>query len=188
MSGRLHRLALALYPRAWRRRYGQELEDLCDECAERGEAGRFRLGAGVLVAALRERSQALTSSRPRRVLTAAVAVLALLAAVIVPTRGLGTFGGGAARKPLSLPARARATHRGPSASSATFSVICSVTAIGATFYRVVIPAGSVPAAVGSQAVVRQGAAGVVSPVIIALSNSPKGRFGGQLACSPKPSG
>jgi len=182
MSRWLRRFALALYPRAWRRRYGQELEDLCDECAERGETAPLQLGAGVLVAALRERSRSLSSSRPRRALVAGVAVLALLAAVIVPTRGFGTFAGGAARRPIASPPRARVTSRG----GRSFSVICSVTETGATFYTVVVPSGSIPVAVGSLSVVRPEPGGVAAPVLITLGNSPKGRFGGRLACSPAP--
>jgi protein-S-isoprenylcysteine O-methyltransferase Ste14 len=68
MSRRL-RWLLALYPRAWRDRYGREVADLTDELIRAGDTRPLRAGLGLAAAAAVERVRAL--SRPALRITAA---------------------------------------------------------------------------------------------------------------------
>jgi phosphoserine phosphatase len=65
MSRRLFALVTALYPRAWRERYAEELSDLCEEFVDAGETTRLRLALTILFAAAVERFRSLRSSRHR---------------------------------------------------------------------------------------------------------------------------
>jgi hypothetical protein len=56
MSSRVFRLLSALYPRAWRDRYANELPDLCEEFVEAGEIARWQLALNVVAAASAERA------------------------------------------------------------------------------------------------------------------------------------
>ncbi len=72
MSKRIVRAVLALYPRAFRRRYGPEVRDLVEELEGAGEESRLRLLGGLLACAAAER---LRATRP----TAAVSIVAVVA-------------------------------------------------------------------------------------------------------------
>jgi protein-S-isoprenylcysteine O-methyltransferase Ste14 len=76
MSRRM-RWLLALYPRAWRDRYGREVADLTEELIRAGDTAPLRAGLGLAAAAAVERGRAL--SRPA-VLTAAAIIAATRAA------------------------------------------------------------------------------------------------------------
>lgn len=68
---------VGLYPKPWRRRYGEELADLCRECAEAQEAVPRAFALDLARSALREHVRSLASTCRRRV--AAVALLLGLA-------------------------------------------------------------------------------------------------------------
>jgi protein-S-isoprenylcysteine O-methyltransferase Ste14 len=68
MSRGLRRL-LALYPRAWRERYGPEVAELSDELVRAGDTTRLRAGLDLAAGAAVERGRAL--SRPARRIAAA---------------------------------------------------------------------------------------------------------------------
>jgi protein-S-isoprenylcysteine O-methyltransferase Ste14 len=78
---------LALYPRAWRERYGAEVSELTAELIAAAEVTPLRAGLDLLAGAARERHRAL--NRCRRVLAAAVtaAAAATLAASYEPRGG-----------------------------------------------------------------------------------------------------
>jgi hypothetical protein len=122
MTRRLSQLVVALYPRSWRRRYGDELADLCQEYLESGESTRFRLTVGLAGSAFIQRVHAVASFR-RRALVATVALaVSALVAVAATTDGLGLMGASnkGAPAPLSVPANAK---RLPSAEG---TVTCKV--------------------------------------------------------------
>jgi protein-S-isoprenylcysteine O-methyltransferase Ste14 len=73
MSRRL-RWLLALYPRAWRDRYGREVADLTEELIRAGDTTPLRAGLELAAAAAVERGRAL--SRPAAPATAAAAITA----------------------------------------------------------------------------------------------------------------
>ena len=58
MSNRLLRAILLLYPRAFRRRYGPEIQDLVNDLAAAGDRSRLRLAGGLLLSAAAERLRA----------------------------------------------------------------------------------------------------------------------------------
>ena len=58
MSNRLLRAILLLYPRAFRRRYGPEMQDLVNELEAAGDRSRLRLVGGLLLSAAAERLRA----------------------------------------------------------------------------------------------------------------------------------
>jgi hypothetical protein len=72
MNRRLSRWLLALYPRAWRDRYGPEVSSLTDELIDAGETTPMRAGFDLTFSAVSERGRAL--SRPRKVLATAMAL------------------------------------------------------------------------------------------------------------------
>jgi len=69
MSRRM-RWLLALYPRAWRDRYGREVARLTDELIRAGDCTRLRAGLGLAAAAVVERARAL-SRRAAAIMAAA---------------------------------------------------------------------------------------------------------------------
>ncbi len=75
MSNRIMRALIALYPRAFRRRYGPELRDLVEELEGAGDRSKLRLLGGLLAGAATER---LRVSRAGAALLV-VAVIALAA-------------------------------------------------------------------------------------------------------------
>src|ERR1700722_16425555 len=72
-----------LYPRSWRARYGEELEDLLVELREAGEP-HWRLATGITLSAIRERGRRLT----RRTVVGASTILVGIGALIL----FGVFG------------------------------------------------------------------------------------------------
>jgi hypothetical protein len=85
MEARPLRWALALHPRAWRQRYGQELLDLSEELLTAHETTRSRLVLGLLASALAERTRAILRMSRLAVLTSFVAVLVVVGAVALIT-------------------------------------------------------------------------------------------------------
>jgi len=85
MEARLLRWALALHPRAWRQRYGQELLDLCEELLMARETTRSRLVLGVLASALAEWTRAILRISRLAVLTSFVALLVVVGAIALIT-------------------------------------------------------------------------------------------------------
>jgi hypothetical protein len=75
----LLRAVLALYPRAWRQRYGQELKDLLDDLDRSGECSRTRMVLGLVAGAAGERARLFLTPTVR---IAAVAVIAGAVAVV----------------------------------------------------------------------------------------------------------
>ena len=69
MSARM-RWLLALYPRAWRDRYGQEAADLADELIRAGDTTPLRAALGLAAAAAAERAR--TLARPAAPAAAAI--------------------------------------------------------------------------------------------------------------------
>ncbi len=166
MSRRLCSLALALYPRPWRHRYGQELQDLCDECADREETASLHLAVGLAAEALRVRARSLALS-PRRGLPVAVAALLVLATVAVPTDGFGAFARPAGRGALAMPAKGRPTVT----AQAWTAAICSFPFTVRQF--TVVPPGSANASLRSKPI----------EVRLTLAGGPKT---GSLACTWAP--
>ena len=78
MSSRLLRFLLTLYPPRWRRLYGQELQDLVTEMAQRDDRSRARLTAELLANAAAE-----WLHRSRRQTAGALALVAVLAGAVV---------------------------------------------------------------------------------------------------------
>ena len=68
------RWTLALYPRAWRARYGGEVASLSEELIAEGDSTPWRAGIDLIAGAAVERGRALARSR-RIVVVPAVAVL-----------------------------------------------------------------------------------------------------------------
>ena len=62
MSGWPVRRLVALYPRAWRERYGSEVGDLTDELISVGQTTRLRAGIDLAGGAALEHGRALTRS------------------------------------------------------------------------------------------------------------------------------
>lgn len=109
MTRRLAALALALYPRRWRRRYGQELADLCDEYLGAGETTRLRLLAGLAGSGVAQRLRAVVASRRNAVVFACAVLVTTTGAVAASTDGLGLMPAGgkalAARSVVAAPAK-----------------------------------------------------------------------------------
>jgi hypothetical protein len=90
--GHLARVVGALYPRAWKRRYGKELADLCDEYLREGESTPLRLALGVTASALGERRRVF-ASRPWKPLLATAVILMAIATTGFATNAFGLFAG-----------------------------------------------------------------------------------------------
>jgi len=86
MTGRsLVDRVLRLYPRAWRDRYGREVQDLVDELIESGEFSPTRITVGLVVSALVQR---IRSWRPSwRTLVVSGTVLAFVAVGVIVAKG-----------------------------------------------------------------------------------------------------
>lgn len=79
MNPRLLRSLIRLFPREWRRRYGEELRDLVAELAHHGEETQARLAIELIARAVAERI-----SRPGlRAVTGLMAVAAVVAVVSI---------------------------------------------------------------------------------------------------------
>jgi hypothetical protein len=91
MTSRVFRLLSALYPRAWRARYANELADLCREFVDVREIARWRLALNVVIAASAVRLRSRPHPGHRLLIgggATAVIVVAILAAT---TAGFGNF-------------------------------------------------------------------------------------------------
>jgi hypothetical protein len=111
-----------LYPRAWRRRYGEELADLCDEYLDEGESTPARLALGLSVSALGERARAV-GSRPRgRSLVTGIALVAV-ASTGAATNAFGLL----ARRPTATTPGASASVRPSSPGTGAYAVTLSCT-------------------------------------------------------------
>jgi len=91
MSSRVFRLLSALYPRAWRDRYANELADLCEEFVEAGEIARWQLALNVVAAASAERLRWWLHSGNRLMLGGGAAAVVVLVILTAATDGFGGF-------------------------------------------------------------------------------------------------
>ena len=89
MTSRLLRSLGKLYPKAWRERYGNEVDDLSEELLTAGEINRPRLVLGLAVSAFVERVRSLHRGRVAMLSGCAVLVVVLVA---VGVSLLGTNG------------------------------------------------------------------------------------------------
>jgi hypothetical protein len=80
------RWMLMLYPRSWRRRYGEEVGDLSEELLAAGEATRLRLGLELVRSAFVERVH---RRRAIVLLSSCAAVVLLVGVVLFATHGPG---------------------------------------------------------------------------------------------------
>jgi hypothetical protein len=78
MNRRVTRLLLALYPRAWRDRYGAEVASLTDELIRAGETTPLPAGLNLFAGAAVERARALAASRSALAVTSAAAIVAMV--------------------------------------------------------------------------------------------------------------
>jgi hypothetical protein len=82
MSDRIVRAVLALYPRAFRRRYGPEVRDLVEELEAEGDRSRLWLLCGLIAAAAAERLRATRAG----IAASLIALVALVLIVAAPSR------------------------------------------------------------------------------------------------------
>lgn len=75
MSPRVVRWPLALYPRAWRERYGRELALLTEDLIADGRTRPLRLGFNLVVGATRERCRVIARAQTAVLATSAVMVV-----------------------------------------------------------------------------------------------------------------
>ena len=87
MNRRVTRLLLALYPRAWRDRYGAEVASLTDELIRAGETTPLPAGLNLVAGAGVERARALAGSRSALAVTSAAAIVAMVGGAFVVTGG-----------------------------------------------------------------------------------------------------
>ncbi len=87
MNRRVTRLLLALYPRAWRDRYGAEVASLTDELIRAGETTPLPAGLNLVAGAAVERARALAGSRSALAVTSAAAIVAMVGGAFVVTGG-----------------------------------------------------------------------------------------------------
>ena len=92
MSARLVRRLVALYPRAWRDRYGAEVASLAEELISEGKTTRLRAGLDLAGGAAIERGRALTRSPAAGLGGAAVITAAAGIGLAVRARGGGAPG------------------------------------------------------------------------------------------------
>jgi hypothetical protein len=96
VKARLSRSLLMLYPRAWRERYSEELNDLSAELLAAGEVSRSRLALELTTAALAERAHSWNRTHTLAVLLGSVALIVVVAALLA-TNTLGLGGSTSAR-------------------------------------------------------------------------------------------
>lgn len=95
------RAVLALYPRRWRERYGQELQDLLEDLDRSSDRSHARIMMSLLAGAAEERVGALRAPRIWIAATAAVMVIA-----IATVAAHGSVNGGPLRADSGPPATA----------------------------------------------------------------------------------
>ena len=86
---RRFRWLLALYPRAWRDRYGKEVGDLADELIRAGDTTPLRAGLDLVAGAAMERGRAISRPGARIAQARALSLIVrnFLFTIVVP--GLG---------------------------------------------------------------------------------------------------
>jgi hypothetical protein len=89
----LFRVILALYPRPWRARYGQELQMLADELERNGDRSRARVMSSLVAGAAEERAAALRASAFRTTATVALVTAVLAAVAVVTVSAFGSTSG-----------------------------------------------------------------------------------------------
>jgi len=87
VNKRMTRWLLALYPRAWRDRYGAEVTSLTDELIRAGETTPLPAGLNLMAGAAVERARALAASRTVLTVSSAVVIVALVAGAFTLTGG-----------------------------------------------------------------------------------------------------
>lgn len=87
MSKRMTRWLLALYPRAWRDRYGAEVTSLTEELLRAGETTPLPAGLNLVAGAAVERARALAASRTALTLSSAAVIVALVGGAFTLTGG-----------------------------------------------------------------------------------------------------
>jgi hypothetical protein len=107
MTRRFSDIVVTLYPRSWRRRYGDELADLCQEYLESGDSTRFRLTVGLARSAVIQRLRAIVSFRHRALVATVALAVSALVALGATTNGLGHMGGSNKGAPAPLAASPR---------------------------------------------------------------------------------
>jgi hypothetical protein len=78
MNRRVTRLLLALYPRAWRDRYGAEVTSLTDELIRAGETTSLPAGLNLVAGAMTERARELAGSRNALAVMSAAVIIAMV--------------------------------------------------------------------------------------------------------------
>lgn len=86
MNRHVLRGLLALYPRAWRDRYGPEVASLTDELIAAGETTPLQGALDLLAGALAERGRALAESRSVALAMTVAAIVAVAASVFATSR------------------------------------------------------------------------------------------------------
>lgn len=128
MSRRTLGFLVALYPKTWRRRYAEELADLCDEYIHAGEGTRARLALNIACSAFAQHLRSLLSG-PRRVagVVAMAFLLVAMGAPVLTQTGLSV----PALSPLvarAVNAQGSSNHIGPAPTGAK-ATVSSETAI-----------------------------------------------------------
>jgi len=85
MNRHLLRALLALYPRAWRDRYGREVANLTDELIDAGEITPLQGALNLMAGGVIERGRALAESRRVELAMTAAAIMAVAGSVFVTT-------------------------------------------------------------------------------------------------------
>jgi hypothetical protein len=78
MNRRVTRLLVALYPRAWRDRYGAEVTSLTDELIRAGETTPLPAGLNLVAGAMMERARELAGSRNALAVLSAAVIIAMV--------------------------------------------------------------------------------------------------------------
>ena len=86
MNRHLARALLALYPRAWRARYGAEVADLTDDLISAGETTLLLAALNLIGGAALERGRALAGSRRAALAMAVTAVMAVAVSFYATTQ------------------------------------------------------------------------------------------------------
>jgi hypothetical protein len=155
MNRRLLRGLLALYPRAFRDRYGAELASLTDDLVSAGEITPLLAALNLLRGAALEWGRVLTDSRRAGLAVGAAAVMAAAGSVIVAAAGI-------------FSAASHARPQGTAASVHSVSAPGAIAQPSASCVFIVKSAlGTVQIATGTGAAAKLGrASGVLVPAII----------------------
>ncbi len=89
MNRRVTRLLVALYPRAWRDRYGAEVTSLTDELIRAGETTPLPAGLNLVAGAMTERARELAGSRNALAVMSAAVIIAMVGGAYAVTGSAG---------------------------------------------------------------------------------------------------